>query len=118
MPLTHNPQSIINGYTSQLRNVFLTSAVGFSAMAFSGNFKQYEKLVIIFALFIFMYSSIYGFKAAANFTQYINYLKQREKLEPPYNILVEHWGGWITMTYIYIALLVILSIIVILRKLL
>ena len=111
----HNPQAYANGYISMMRNMFLTSAVGLSAMAFSHSFSKYDMLVKLTALCIFIYSIYYGYKATRSFTHYITYLKTI-KLPDPYRFQVSEWEEWIVMTYVYMAIVFTFAALVTWRK--
>jgi hypothetical protein len=116
MVLSTNPKAFENGYISMMRNMFLTSSIGFGTIAFSKNFKQYQIFVQIFALIILSYSIIYGLKSANDYKIYLDYLKSDKDLPDIYIKLLGNWNQWITLTYAYIAILLALSIIIFIRK--
>ena len=45
MTLIHIPMSVVNGFTSMMRNMFITSSIGFIAMGFSNSFKKYKSYI-------------------------------------------------------------------------
>jgi len=116
MKLSHNPQSMVNGYISMSRNMFLLSSIGFASMAFSNTFNEYKKLVQIIALSIFIYSIIYGYKATYDFGLYLDYMLQQKDIGEPHNLQLKQWRGWITLTYVYICILLVMSFIIFFRK--
>ena len=117
MNLVHNPQSVANGYISMTRNIFSVSSIGLAAMSFSKNFEEYEKFVIILAIYIFCFCILYGIKISKDFNDYLNYIKQQKKNVPEvYSILFKKWKGLIIFTYLYLIFIVILIILIIMRK--
>ena len=117
MKLAHNPQTYVIGYLSMMRNMFLTSSIALAAMGFSKNFDKYETFIKILALIIFFYSMANGYKGAKDFSTYIDYMnKHKQELPEPYNFQLEQWQGWITLTYIYIFILCVISFFILFRK--
>ena len=116
MKLSHNPQSVANGYISMSRNMFLLSSIGVASMAFSDKFNKYKKIVQILALSIFAFSITYGYKASTDFNLYINTILKQEDISEPHNSLLQQWKGWITLSYVYIFIMLVMSSIIFLRK--
>lgn len=116
MKLSHNPHSIVGSYISMTRNMFLLSSIGFASMAFSNSFSKYKKMVQIIALSIFSFSIVYGYKATHDFKQYLDYMDQQENIPEPHNSQLKQWRGWITLTYIYIFILLVTWCVIFIRK--
>ena len=118
MSLTHNPQSFLNGYVSQVRNVFLTSSIALAALSFSNTLNANNKFIYTIAIIIFIFSMTYGIKSCIDFNKYITYLKAHPELSEPYIFLLDDWHEWITLTYIYIATMFVMAIFILFKKLL
>lgn len=116
MTLAHNPQAFTNGYISMSRNMFLTSSVGISAIVFSNSFKKYDKVIKICALAILCFSMLYGYKSSKDFSKYLDYLEKHPDIDEPYNFLVKDWRGWVTMSYAYIAVIFVVTLFILFRK--
>lgn len=104
-------QTAVNGFTSMMRNVFSTSSIGLAAMTFSKNFKRYIVHVRIVAYCIFIYSIIYGIKAARDFNKHLIFIEKTHKLNKEDIILIDQWKSYDNFAYLYIAILVIFIII-------
>ena len=109
--MINNPQAFMNGYTSMMRNMFLTSSIGLSTTTFSKKFMKYEKFMKFMAVIIFIYSMIIGLKATIDFRSYIDYMQQKKNISEPYNTLFKRWRGWTKIIYIYLIILIIISIV-------
>ena len=116
MTLSSTPKDFENGYISMMRNMFLTSSIGITIITFSKNFKQYEIFVKILALIILTYSIILGLKSADDYKIYLDYLKSDKDLPDIYKKLLGNWNKWITLTYAYIVILLVLLGIIFFRK--
>ena len=118
MTSLYNPRPLINGYISIMRNMFLTSSIGIVIFNLSHHFKIYSKIVQIFGLIILTYSVIIGIKASIDANKNINLIKKQKKLPELYNVQLNSWKGWINLTYIYITIIIVLSLIILIRKIL
>jgi Na+/alanine symporter len=96
--------------------MFLLSSIGFASMAFSNSFNKYQKIIQIIALSIFAFSAVYGYKATNDFKQYLDYMDQQDDIPEPHNSQLKEWRGWITLTYIYMFILLVTSSIIFIRK--
>ena len=114
--LSHNPKDFENGYISMMRNMFLTSSIGITIITFSKNFKKFKLILEILALVILTYSIILGLKSAYDYKIYLDYLKSDKDLPDIYKKLLGNWNKWITLTYAYIAILLVLLGIIFFRK--
>mgnify|MGYP006132679815 CR=1 FL=1 len=52
----------------------------------------------------------------AGFTQYLDYMDQQDDIPEPHNSQLKEWRGWITLTYIYMFILLVTSSIIFIRK--
>ena len=111
----HEPQTALNGYTSMIRNMFLTSSIGFVAITFSNQFIKYQTHMQIMSLVIFTYSIIYGIKATFDFKEYLKYLNQVSNLPEVYKMQLDNWEQWIILTYLYIFILLIIILAILFR---
>ena len=98
-----------------MRNMFLTSAIGLSAMAFSNTFSKYSIIIRIAAICIFLYSMGFGYISARNFKHYIKHIKGSQ-LPNIYRSQLNEWNDWITLTYIYMLIVFTLIGMIIWRK--
>lgn len=113
--LLGNPGSIFNGYTSLTRNMFVVTSIGMLSFGFSQHVKKTHKIYFkIFALMIFTFSIIYGFKASYDFHSYLHNIKKNKKKSIVFKTHIKQWFFWIILSYCYIALLLIFSILLIL----
>jgi len=109
----HLSQAVVNGYTSMMRNMFTTSSIALAAMTFSRNFKKYIIHVRLVAYCIFIYSIIYGIKAARDFNKYLNFIKNTQTLKREDKILLKNWEDYDNFTYFYIIILIMFILIMI-----
>ena len=112
------PQVTFNGFTSIMRNVYLTSSIGIALLTFSRNFRQDRNNVRIIALGILLYSIIYGIKAARDFYIYLNFLEKQDDLPSFLREKIKRWYIWIIFTNIYSFITIILFLIIFYRKIL
>jgi len=115
MPEFHLPQAVVNGYTSMMRNMFLTSSIGLAAMTFSKNFKKHIAQVRFIAYCIFIYSIIYGIKAAHDFNEYLKFIENSEVLRKEDKIQFKNWQEYDKLTYLYCIILIIFVLIMIVQ---
>jgi hypothetical protein len=110
--LSHNPATFLNGYISMMRNVFLTSSVALGTLGYSLKSKYFSGYSVkIVSLVIIVYSISYGLKSATDFNDYLTWMeKNKEQLEEPYRFQIPQWKGWITLTYVYVSLLIIVCL--------
>ena len=116
MRLADSSQSVFNGYISIMRNMYLISSIGLATMAFSGKFTRYKTLVKLLALSIFIYSTIYGIKSTHDFKEYLELLKKQNDLSDHNHMQLKQWNEWIYFGYVYIFILIVLSIIIFFKK--
>jgi hypothetical protein len=119
--ITHNKDqnyyAYINGYYSQIRNMVLISSVGIATIGFSNNFNEYSVHIQVLAVCILVFSIIYGFKANKDLSKYIDHLnKNVNSSEPPLSFQLAHWQEWITLTYLFLMIIIIITIITFKRK--
>tara|TARA_B100001123_G_C15243981_1_gene1000177 strand:- start:365 stop:721 length:357 start_codon:yes stop_codon:yes gene_type:complete len=109
------PVGFLNGYTSLIRNMFLISSIGILTLGFKNHVKNKHKVFFnIFALSIFVFSIIYGFKASFDFNMYINEVKKDKEMVNSYKKYIKNWILWIYLSYGYMVLLLIFSLLIIL----
>lgn len=118
MTSLYNPGPLINGYISVMGHVFSTSSIGIVIFNFSTNFKNYSKTVQTFGFIILTYSVIIAIKASIDANKNINLIKKQKKLPELYNVQLNNWKGWINLSYIYITIIIVLSLIILKRKIL
>ena len=112
-----NYYTYVNGYYSQIRNVALIASVGIATMGFSNHFKEYALYIQITAFCMLVFSIMYGIKANMNFTQFLSFLDEHKpNNDPPLSFHLENWRDWSTYTYIFIMILVVISVITFKRK--
>jgi hypothetical protein len=115
MPMVSSAQSVVNGYTSQIRNMFLTSSIGIAALTFSENFKKLKLFMEIVAYCVFIYSIVYGLKASNDFTRYLNHMEKDQKLQKADIIQIDSWKRWNILTYTYCGIIAVILLIMIRR---
>ena len=78
MVFSDNPQSVVNGWYSASRNVFLTVSVAVAMYGFSDSFKLKYSTHIVkdISLLIFIFSFMLGLN---NIVFFYNYIKKMEK---------------------------------------
>ena len=116
MTLANTSQSVFNGYISIMRNMYLTSSIGLTAMAFSSKFRRHKILVKLLALSIFIYSITYGIKSTRDFNVYLELLKNQKDLSEHNHMQLKQWNEWIYLSYIYICILFMISAVIIFKK--
>ena len=82
MKYANNPQSVINGFYSSSRNVFLTLSIGVAMYGFSNSFKLgvSQNIIKDISLLIFLFSLMTGINNVVLFNNYIKGL-EKEQLE-------------------------------------
>ena len=118
MTLADTSQSVFNGYISITRNMYLTSSIGITTMIFSNRFTYFEKIIKILSLCIILYSTIYGIKSTRDFKDYLELLLNQKDLSEHNYMQIKQWNEWIYLSYIYICILIIISIIIFFKKIL
>ena len=81
--ISHDPQNVINEYTSSFRNVISSSAVGLAAMGLSNHFKNKEIIFKLISLCILSFSILYGINLTNNIKNYINHINLEYEEAPP-----------------------------------
>ena len=107
MILAHVPISVANGFTSMMRNMLLTSSIGFAVFTFSDTFKEYKKYVKILAYCIFIYSIIYGLIASNDFNKYLHIIEKNKDLTNEDRALLSYWHNYDILAYIYAGILIL-----------
>ena len=111
MTLAHNPTAFLNAHISMMRNMFLTSSISLAVLGYSDKSKLFKEVgVKDVALFILAYSVIYGIKSAMDFHAYLKYLETLNDLQEPYLSQIKKWQGWVSLTYVYVILLIFLAV--------
>jgi hypothetical protein len=110
----NNPQSVINGFYSNSRNVFLTLSIGVAMYGFSNSFKLgvSQNVIKDISLLIFLFSFMTGINNVVLFNNYIKGL-EKEKLAGAELPLYLDLNGWKRFLYIKIYFLVLLAFIII-----
>jgi len=113
MTYANNPQSVINGFYSSSRNVFLTLSIGVAMYGFSNSFNLGVSKNIIkdISLLIFLYSLMTGINNVVLFNNYIKGL-EKEQLAGEELPLYLDLNGWKRYLYIKIYFLVLLICII------
>jgi hypothetical protein len=114
--LISDPHAFKDGYVSVMRNIFLTSSIGIALISSSNNFKRYKKYMMVVAILIIIYSIGYGIVASFDSYEYINILKKEKHISKLHLVVLKNWDKWIKISYIYMALIAAVSILVILLK--
>ena len=117
MTLIHVAQSVANGNQSMMRNMFLLSSIGFWVLTFSYLFNKYKNIIKILGYTIFIYSIIYGLKAAKDFNHYLNYIETNTNLNNEDKIQLENWHDYDSLTYTYSIIMIVFVCIIIMRDL-
>jgi hypothetical protein len=114
MKYANNPQSVINGFYSSSRNVFLTLSIGVAMYGFSNSFKLgvSQNIIKDISLLIFLFSLCLGINNVVLFNNYIKGL-EKEQLEGEELPLYLDLNGWKRYLYIKIYFLVLLILIII-----
>ena len=113
MTYANNPQSVINGFYSSSRNVFLTLSIGVAMYGFSNSFNLGVSKNVIkdISLLIFLYSLMTGINNVVLFNNYIKGL-EKEQLAGEELPLYLDLNGWKRYLYIKIYFLVLLICII------
>ena len=105
----NNPQSVINGFYSSSRNVFLTVSIGIAMYGFSESFKigGSKHIVKDVSLLILLFSVLLGINNILLFRDYINVLENDKKNgnELPLYVDLKSWKRFLYLK-IYIVLLI------------
>ena len=105
----NNPQSVINGFYSSSRNVFLTLSIGIAMYGFAESFKinKIKNIIKDISLFIFIFSLMLGLNNIQMFSNYIGKLEKEElngnKL--PAYIDLKAWKRYLYIKFYFILLL-------------
>ena len=115
---THNPQTFVNGFISGQRNMFLISSISVGIIGFADTFvnKQYNLIVKSVGILILLFSIVYGFSITQGFSEYVNFIRNTQKVPEPFSSLKFTWQKWIYLSYVYITVIVALGTIVFFRK--
>lgn len=112
------PQVTFNGFTSMMRNVYLTSSIGLTLLIFSKNFKKDRKVVSLISLAIILYSIVYGIKAGLDLHFYLNILRKQKDIPLILTERIKTWYVWIIFTNIYTLITIILFLFIFYKKIL
>ena len=114
MNYSNNPQSVINGFYSTSRNVFLTVTVSIAIYGFSDTFNLDVSKNIIkdLSVLILIFSFCLGINNVIMLNKYINILDEKEKsgIELPEYVDL---NGWKRHMYIKLCFLIFLVFIII-----
>lgn len=113
---SNNPQTIVNGYFSASRNVFLLSSVAIALYGFSGTFKipHSESIIKILSIIIFIICLAYIFNVNYSFRKYIKLLENEQDNLPNY-VDIQYMKNTLYITYGYTLLLIIIIILTLIR---
>jgi hypothetical protein len=116
MTYSNNPQAVYNGLISGQRNMFLSSSVAIVMIGFSNSFKrkEIELSIKICGLLIILLSIFIGFRATYDFNYYFSHNKENL----PNYIPLSSWKNMEYVTYIYIGILICLSLLFFIQKIL
>jgi len=114
--MSTNIQPYKDGYISIMRNLFLTSSIGIALIGASNNFRYYKKFMLVVAFMVIIYSITYGIIASINSYEYIDIIKEEKNVSKLNEAVLKNWNKWINLSYIYIAMIVIISMMVFIRK--
>ncbi len=108
---SNNPQSVVNGFFSASRNVFLMSTVGIAMYGFSNTFKitQSDSIIKIISITIFIISITYGLNVCYAFHKYINILEEDRPNLPNY-VDIEYMRRALYITILYLVILLIIIV--------
>tara|TARA_B100001094_G_C17851169_1_gene632755 strand:+ start:326 stop:712 length:387 start_codon:yes stop_codon:yes gene_type:complete len=113
--ISHDPQNVINEYTSSFRNVIASSGVGFASMGLSNHFIHKEIVFKIISLLILSFSILYGINFTNNIKNYIKHINleyEEDKNINDYVFLFEQMNVRFYLTYIYLSILFIIILII------
>lgn len=106
----NNPQSVINGFYSSSRNVFLTVSIGIAMYGFSESFKigRSKHIVKDISLLILIFSVLLGINNILLFRDYIKGLENDKKNgnELPLYVDLNSWKRFLYLK-IYIVVLIL-----------
>ena len=110
------PQSVVNGFFSASRNVFLMSTVGIAMYGFSNTFKitQSDSIIKIISITIFIISITYGLNVCYAFHKYINILEEDRPNLPKY-VDIEYMLRALYITILYLVILFIIIVLTLRR---
>ena len=117
MTVIHDPNSVLAMYISMMRNMFLLSSIGLSALVLSNNFKDYKKFVQVLSVIILIYCIMYGLKSNIDFIEYLNFTLNQKDIPKLYLLQLNSSKGWVHMSYIYMFIIFILICVILFRKL-
>ena len=104
-----HPQLYLNGYLATMKNMFIASSISLIVIQYSSELKENRDKFRAMSLLMLCYSIYIGYISAGFFSVYIEYLeKNKEEINKGgiFKIRISEFKSWVTMTYIYIALLV------------
>jgi len=114
MVFSDNPQSVVNGWYSASRNVFLTVSVAVAMYGFSNSFKiKYSTHIVKdISLLIFIFSFMLGINNIVFFNNYIKKMEKQDNL--PIYVDLDSWKRhlYIKIYFMVLLLIIILAIFV------
>ena len=114
MVFSDNPQSVINGWYSASRNVFLTVSVAVAMYGFSDSFKiKYSTHIVKdISLLIFIFSFMLGINNIVFFNNYIKKMEKQDNL--PLYVDIDSWKRhlYIKMYFMILLLIIIIAILI------
>jgi hypothetical protein len=113
MKYANNPQSVINGFYSNSRNVFLTVSIAIAMYGFSNSFNigVSQHGIKDISLLIFLFSLMTGINNVVLFNNYIKGLEKEELAGAELPLYLD-LNGWKRYLYIKIYFLVLLVCII------
>ena len=118
MVYSHNPQSVINGFHSTTRNMFLTLSISIALYGFSGTFNTGMSIDIVkdLTLIILTISFCIGLNNVVSFNNYIEILK-KDKENVPSFVDFNAWKRYVYINFFFLIILLILICAVLYRVL-
>jgi len=114
MVFSDNPQSVVNGWYSASRNVFLTVSVAVAMYGFSDSFKiKYSTHIVKdISLLIFIFSFMLGINNIVFFNNYIKKMEKQDNL--PLYVDIDSWKRhlYIKMYFLILLLIIIVAILI------
>ena len=104
-------QSTFNGYISQMRNMFSTSSVALAMVALGHHIVRYKWHIKMIAIWVIIFSIVYGYTASRNFTIYLTYMEKQDGFSELNSLQFKQWRSRILLNYIYMFILVAAMII-------
>ena len=116
MVYAHNPQSVINGFHSTTRNMFLIVSISIALYGFSGTFNTGFSIEIVkdLVLVLLIVSFSIGLNNVISFNKYIEILK-KDNENMPFFVDFPAWKRYIYINSLCLIILLILILAVLIR---